>query len=147
MRLVAYPLLTTDIDVPRVMLDTQYRMHPAIAAFPSQTFYNGDLKNGTINTDGTPWSRLAPAESTYLRDVNGHLRNVMFINHEHEQSADHESLANFQDAEIVVQVVTDLLAQNPVSSGYKHIPRPQDPSHAQTVHLMCQVVLMPALGP
>jgi len=31
---------------PVHMLDTQYRMHPRISAFPSATFYHGDLKNG-----------------------------------------------------------------------------------------------------
>jgi hypothetical protein len=36
-------------DVPSIMLDTQYRMHPAISAFPSLTFYNSDLKDGTVH--------------------------------------------------------------------------------------------------
>ena len=27
------------------MLNTQYRMHPAISSFPSQHFYNGELLN------------------------------------------------------------------------------------------------------
>jgi len=32
--------------VPPVALDTQYRMHPAIAAYPSKQFYQGWLKSG-----------------------------------------------------------------------------------------------------
>ena len=28
------------------LLDTQYRMHPAIANFPNDLFYNGELKSG-----------------------------------------------------------------------------------------------------
>jgi regulator of nonsense transcripts 1 len=32
--------------VPPFMLDTQYRMHPRIAMFPSDLFYGGLLKNG-----------------------------------------------------------------------------------------------------
>ena len=31
---------------PVHVLDTQYRMHPAISAFPSSEFYFGNLKNG-----------------------------------------------------------------------------------------------------
>lgn len=37
--------------VPRVMLDTQFRMHPDIANFVSATFYNGELKNGVTESD------------------------------------------------------------------------------------------------
>ena len=33
-------------DWPVIMLDTQYRMHPEISAFPSLTFYGGGLKDG-----------------------------------------------------------------------------------------------------
>lgn len=29
-----------------VMLNVQYRMHPTIASFPSDKFYEGQLKNG-----------------------------------------------------------------------------------------------------
>lgn len=32
--------------VPRLMLDTQFRMHPDIADFISETFYEGKIKNG-----------------------------------------------------------------------------------------------------
>ena len=31
---------------PVHVLDTQYRMHPSISAFPSSEFYFGNLKNG-----------------------------------------------------------------------------------------------------
>lgn len=32
-------------------LTVQYRMHPALSAFPSNTFYNGVLQNGVTNAD------------------------------------------------------------------------------------------------
>lgn len=37
--------------VPRVMLDMQFRMHPDIADFVSDTFYNGELKSGVTKAD------------------------------------------------------------------------------------------------
>lgn len=33
-------------NYPVNVLDTQYRMHPDISAFPSLTFYSGNLKDG-----------------------------------------------------------------------------------------------------
>jgi superfamily I DNA and/or RNA helicase len=33
--------------VAPVMLDTQFRMHPALAAFPAAHFYEGKLRSGT----------------------------------------------------------------------------------------------------
>ncbi len=40
--------------VPVHMLDTQYRMHRQIAAFPSQTFYQGALRTGVPDTQRVP---------------------------------------------------------------------------------------------
>ena len=43
-------------------LNIQYRMHPALSIFPSNTFYNGALKNGVHSSERTrnltfPWPR------------------------------------------------------------------------------------------
>ncbi|KAG7344032.1 superfamily I DNA/RNA helicase [Nitzschia inconspicua] len=48
--------------VPPFMLDTQYRMHPCIAMFPSDLFYGGKLNNGVTAPErrplaGFPWPR------------------------------------------------------------------------------------------
>ncbi|CAB9519056.1 polymerase alpha-associated DNA helicase A [Seminavis robusta] len=48
--------------VPPFMLDTQYRMHPCIAMFPSDLFYGGKLRNGVTSPErrplaGFPWPR------------------------------------------------------------------------------------------
>lgn len=48
--------------VPPYMLDTQYRMHPAISMFPSDLFYGGKLNDGVSPPErrplqGFPWPR------------------------------------------------------------------------------------------
>ncbi len=48
--------------VPPFMLDTQYRMHPAIAMFPSDLFYGGKMISGVSPPErrplqGFPWPR------------------------------------------------------------------------------------------
>ncbi|GLC68768.1 hypothetical protein PLESTF_000734600 [Pleodorina starrii] len=47
-----------------LLLDTQYRMHPAISAFPSAFFYGGKLRDGVEAADkpvprGFPWPHAA----------------------------------------------------------------------------------------
>ncbi|ODO06211.1 hypothetical protein L198_01443 [Cryptococcus wingfieldii CBS 7118] len=106
--------------VPSIMLDTQYRMHPALSAFPSKTFYSSLLQ------DGTPASaRPAPKTAFLLADdpvadpFTGEMREVAerksmtFLSHEHQESAVMKSLANYGDAELVVDIVADLLHKNP----------------------------------
>jgi hypothetical protein len=48
--------------VPTLMLDTQYRMHPAISRLPAHLFYGGKLLDGVTAADrpplpGFPWPR------------------------------------------------------------------------------------------
>ena len=45
--------------VPTHLLDTQYRMHPALAAFPSARFYGRALKNGVSASARLPPAGLA----------------------------------------------------------------------------------------
>ena len=97
------------------MLDTQYRMHPAISAFPSETFYNGDLKDGTVSPSGGVESRFDPPVTAFLvDDEQGKRRNVTFVDHDYPESPQMRSIANHGDAEHVCNIVADLLHNNPV---------------------------------
>ena len=58
------------------LLDTQYRMHPAISAFPSRTFYDGLLKDGEgmANLRRRPWHSSALLAPYRFYDVSGQHR-------------------------------------------------------------------------
>ena len=101
------------------MLDTQYRMHPAISAFPSQAFYNGDLRDGTVKTNGRIGSGFEPPITAFLEhDEFGKRQNITFLDHDHPESPQTRSIANYGDAEKVCDIVTDLLLNNPVNSSH-----------------------------
>lgn len=55
------------------MLDTQYRMHPAIAAFPSREFYAGALLDapGMAERMAAPWHKFAGLGPLAFYDVRG----------------------------------------------------------------------------
>lgn len=55
--------------VSRLMLDTQYRMHPQVSAFSSGDFYGGKLKTG-IGAEKRPFSR---------RGFSGHNRGLQIM--------------------------------------------------------------------
>lgn len=41
-------------DIPSLLLDEQYRMHPAIAAFPSARWYGGRVRSGVTAEERPP---------------------------------------------------------------------------------------------
>jgi superfamily I DNA and/or RNA helicase len=93
------------------MLDTQYRMHPSISAFSNASFYASALKDGTVDEE-TQMVRpgFEPPRTSYL--VSG--QNVTFVDHDWPEGAKRMSVENVGDAEIVVNIVADLLVNNPV---------------------------------
>ncbi len=97
-------------DVPSVMLDTQYRMHPDISEFPNNAFYGGELADGAATG-----SQPAPRTDFLNRDANGKVQRVSFVDHAFPESARSKSLANEGDADIVCDVIADLMYNNPVS--------------------------------
>ncbi len=55
------------------LLDTQYRMHPEISSFPSKTFYESRLKDGTdmANIRARPWHHASLLAPYRFFDVQG----------------------------------------------------------------------------
>ncbi|KAF9074542.1 P-loop containing nucleoside triphosphate hydrolase protein [Rhodocollybia butyracea] len=125
--------LTLEGVVPSTMLNTQYRMHPAISHFPSLEFYNSSLLDGTADTFGNVTSRLMPPNIsptllppsilanglTDLREklADGEVRtstrpSVIFLDHSGTESAKSKSRVNWSEAHIVASVVEDLLLKN-----------------------------------
>ena len=88
--------------LPSYFLEEQHRMHPALAAFPSQSFYGGNLK-----------SAASVHERPSLQNVEWLKQDkpLIFI----DVSGSHEtrvgtSFKNSAEAEMVVRVVTNLLS-------------------------------------
>jgi superfamily I DNA and/or RNA helicase len=114
--------------VPSIMLDMQYRMHPAISHFPSTEFYDSTLMNGTVDAVGNVQPRLLPPSSRHLQPQDGEIGgrpSVIFLDHSGNESLKDRSRVNHHEAHIIASVVEDLLLTNPVSfflfSGWDRI--------------------------
>ena len=84
------------------LLDTQYRMHPDISQYPSQTFYDGRLLNGenmAIERQ-RPWHRDYLLGSYRFFDVEG----------QHQNAAKGRSLVNRAECKVAVQLYERLSA-------------------------------------
>ncbi|KAF8154087.1 P-loop containing nucleoside triphosphate hydrolase protein [Crassisporium funariophilum] len=105
--------LTEEGVVPSVMLDIQYRMHPAISRFPSTEFYNFALLDGTVDMLGNITPGLDPPRSKHLRKSKaGNSPSVVFLDHTGNESFKGRSRINVMEAHIVASVVEDLLLTN-----------------------------------
>jgi hypothetical protein len=104
-------------NVPSVMLDTQYRMHPSLARFPSGEFYDCLLRDGMVGVSGDVPSRLSPVHSKHLLPPAGPSSprpSVVFLDHGGNESISDRSRVNWNEAHIVCSVIEDLLLHNEV---------------------------------
>jgi superfamily I DNA and/or RNA helicase len=113
---LAPKIFTNNSDVPSIMLDVQYRMHPTISRFPSEEFYNFDLLDGTTDGAGSVSRHCKPPNSSLLVPdvVDGERPGVLFLHHELPECGRNRSRANDGESLLAVGIIEDLLMQNPV---------------------------------
>lgn len=89
---------------PVHMLKTQYRMHPAIRAFPSKFFYDDELVDGPdmVKLNTRPWHKFAVFRPFVFFDVKGT-----------DYTASGHSWANDDEAEFTVCLIQTLLKRFP----------------------------------
>jgi len=116
--LTLFTRLTFNQRLPLLLLDTQYRMHPLIAEWPSLTFYQGLLKTGITPEQrpiplGFDWPNsnvpVAMLPCTSTRDSTGR----------DEKGTDGElssSFRNTAEAQLALKVVKGLVAAGDVGS-------------------------------
>ena len=92
-----------------VLLDTQYRMHPVIAEFPSDSFYAGKLKTGIEYR-----ARLPPAGFDW--PVQGAPVAFVPVN-EAEEVKDGHSYVNVKEVEKIVVVLLTLIRTGGLENG------------------------------
>ncbi|MGH0127270.1 UNVERIFIED_CONTAM: hypothetical protein FKN15_008935 [Acipenser sinensis] len=88
-----------------VMLDTQYRMHEEICAFPSMEFYKGRLKTDVIRPTSVlhaEWKRCTPI-------LFGHVVGEVVSLVVSSEKGNENSKANLEEAEMAVRVAKLLI--------------------------------------
>ena len=74
------------------MLDTQYRMHPMISAFPSKKFYDSRIKDGFIEPKDSKFNKIT--------------RRNIFINvYQSFEEYINKSFVNFVEIEIILEIL------------------------------------------
>lgn len=98
-----------------MLLTTQYRMHPAIMAFPSQQFYQGRVISGIAESKrpliaGLPWPDYMRSQAPALPSANGASVSAAAA----ADAADDTAVAVAEDIELTM-APADV-------GGYSHVP-------------------------
>ncbi|GAA5828083.1 hypothetical protein JCM11251_005722 [Rhodosporidiobolus azoricus] len=123
--------LLASSSVKSTLLDTQYRMRPSISAFPNLSFYNSALRDASVVSQRppAPKSRFFAAPSPALTSrpaatakaaahsftsaSPGDFLPVSFVSHAGEERQHRQSILNRSEADLLVEIVGDLLHRNP----------------------------------
>ncbi|OQV00754.1 AAA domain-containing protein [Cladophialophora immunda] len=107
----------SDNTIGRVMLDTQYRMHPSLCAFPSHEFYGGRLLSADgcrtidIPASSFPW----PKRAVNARHEPSPSNRAVFIQCGDAEDLGRKSKVNQTQAKICKEILT-LLTTTPASN-------------------------------
>jgi len=93
-----------DANVNSKMLSEQYRMHPEIAAFPSERFYNNELSNGVNAED-----RTTPAFEAF-KALHKATSAVLYFHIPGKEEELEHSYSNFKEIKVVAVVLAQLQA-------------------------------------
>ena len=102
--------------VPPFMLDTQYRMHPGIAMFPSDLFYEVKLLNGVSPPERKPLNGFSLPREEF---------SVAFVSVPHGVEVD-DGVSKMSEAEAAAacDAVSALLAEGQCTSSDIAVVRP-----------------------
>lgn len=95
-------------STPSILLNQQYRMRPDISRFPNNAFYGASLVDMPGSEDESPWRSSFDAAG-----ADGRPRAVAFVSHDFPERRHAETIVNEKEADLVMDVVRDLLRQNP----------------------------------
>ncbi|WFD07101.1 hypothetical protein MVES1_002458 [Malassezia vespertilionis] len=108
-------------EIPSVMLEEQFRMHPTLSCFPNAAFYANALRNAATTSALTPYESMFAA-----RGADGKSLPLTFVAHAPVEPSTAPGLAgmhgsvspyNVPQADIVLALSCDLLYQNPGLRG------------------------------
>ena len=99
-----------NMGVKPKLLDVQFRMHPALSRFPSDAFYDGRVKSGTLARDRPAPSGFAwPNAGVPIAFVPVGVPGVSGAYGGHERREGNGSFVNQREADVVVDVLSRLL--------------------------------------
>lgn len=105
----------TTLGVPGTMLDVQYRMHPAIACFPSRQYYGGRLRTGCAGH-----ARRAPVGIMWPNPQCP----LAFLPLTSEESKEGKSFVNVTEVQTIVELLQAVLSEGDVQPGQVGIITP-----------------------
>lgn len=100
--------LFTNYEKRRSLLNVQYRMHPSISRFPSQNFYENELKDGSdvCQTTTRPWNEFPKFDHFRFYHVKGYEKT----------SEKTKSLYNIEEMDTILNIYLHLLDKFPRST-------------------------------